>query len=195
MVEIGTRIGMTPEKEKEMKKVAIRQAYRSPIGNLSSPKYYKYSLFVALEVFTLQHLVSQHFLKHLIMKDSKNSVIGVAILKTIVSMTIAPICWYQSEVKSSNLPKKMKLTSFKVAEFLQLQFSRIMISPIFKMSRKARFNANPTSSSIKVFCLQNLLITLKIKVTMMLYTTIPSEIRRGTILQSMYCFDHYEQSS
>ncbi len=77
-----------------------------------------YYYFVYFEVANLQHLVSQHFLKHLAKKERKNSVIGVAMLNTIVSIMIDPIFSYQSTVKSSYLPRKIKLISFKLNDFL-----------------------------------------------------------------------------
>jgi hypothetical protein len=101
-----------------MKNVAIKKAYLSLIGKISSINISMYYFFVFLDVGVLKHFVSQQFLKHLIKKDRANSVIGVAILKIIVRIMIDPIFSYQSAVKSSYLPRNRKLISYKVRDFL-----------------------------------------------------------------------------
>jgi hypothetical protein len=50
-----------------------------------------YSSLVSQEVVLEQHLVSQHFLKHLKMQAKLASMTEKAILKIMVSMMMAPI--------------------------------------------------------------------------------------------------------
>jgi len=68
--------------------------------------------------------------------------IGKAILKTIVIMMMAPITLYQSAVNPSYCPVNIKLTSPRllIEDVLKFKLSKVMITPIFKIKRKALLN-------------------------------------------------------
>ena len=85
------RMGITPLKAIEMINVAIRYAYLSPMGKVSSLCNLMYSYLVCLEVVLQKHRVSKHFLMKFSRAARKSSIREKAILKIMVRMRIEPI--------------------------------------------------------------------------------------------------------
>lgn len=107
-----------------------------------SPEYKDiYYFFVSREVGTVQQRVSQSFVNALKIEVKASSMIGKAILNIIVMIMMAPITLYQSAVNPSYCPANIKFMSPEfMEEVLKLRLSNVMITPIFKINRKALLN-------------------------------------------------------
>ena len=100
-----------------------------------------YYCLVSREVGTLQQRVSQSFVTVLRIEVKQSSIIGKAMLNIMVMIIMDPITLYQSAVKPSYCPANIKLMSLELMEeVLKLRFSRVMITPIFRIKRKALLN-------------------------------------------------------